>query len=1371
MEKKKRGVRALGAAIGAALVALAVAIFVIPGLTSGITNAQASVPQTITGTCYHECTNKGTNWGDGNKFNVYFYNVTINGKTYDVDSSIPHPGSCIDPGYDWPNDGEANYEGTWDAAQNAYKIKVFSEGASHGGVLGTDRCQNIGDFYWMPLGKIQIQKQSNNNTDATGSKDSDLGTYNFDGIKYTITDSDGSVVETLALNADGYACSGDLPLGDYKIEEIETNKWYTKTSGVVDVVTVEPGQTATSTPSDIPVKTKVQIFKSSDYQEMTGNNKMYSLAGAVYVVTDKTTGKTTEITTDENGAATTGDLLMGNYTVKEKIASPGFALDPNTYEISRDALVSGGVTKLGQTPNTTGLNAEKSQGDWTPKISKIDTQSKLPDAQGDATLAGAVYEIKYYDTTNANNANASTLKNTWYAVTDENGNADLSSVQVGKRTITTKINGTDYSFDYTSDALYSKDGGKTFFIPLGYVTIQEVLPSTGYGFDNGAFLTNKSSVGKVFGKMNTYVITGNRSTSETNMKKVNTDTSAESSIRGEIHLKKNEAGTNLSMPGIPFVIESVTTGEKHLAVTDDNGVIRTANEWNQHTNLTNGNDQYMQYDDENKVYKITDESKLDPNCGIYFTGYADGSNGAKNVRTVDNNGAFPYDTYKVTEVRCAANYGHDLVEKFITVQRVNREVPDDTWFDNVIKISTTALDGETNDHVGLIKGETIKLSDVVSYDGLTPGREYTMTGTIMDKATGKELLGTDGKPITASAKFTAEVDGAGDVIVPFEVPSSILEGKTIVVFEHLYEFGSDIAMHADINDDNQTIYYPAIHTTATDSVTELHEGSVVDEKVTVNDTVAYKGLKVGEEYKISGVLMDKSTGNELIGENGETFTAEKTFKAEETDGEIELSFEVPSSVIAGKTVVAFENAYKDDKLVAIHADIDDVDQTVHYPAIHTTATDGVTGDHEGLADDGKIVLNDEVAYENLTKGETYTVSGVLMDKSTGESIKDADGNEITSTTIFIAGEDNKKADSSADSGTDSKNDETDSTDKDDQTAKSYTVSFDTDGGTGATISDMKIVKDGVLTVPDGSTLVKDKKSCSTWYILVDKDTGKVSTTNTTSKYIKFGDELSFDDIAKLVPDGTSSLSLVAYYGDDQGNDEALDGDRVSGTVTVSFEFDASLVKGKQTVVFEDLNKGSKNFTVKTNIARHADINDEGQEVDYPELHTTATVDGAHSTKASNTIELVDTVTYTNLEPGKTYRVEGKLMNKADGGEIVDGTTNSTVTATAEFVPDSENGTTEVKFSFDGSKLANTDTVVFENLYKVGAGSNGDDAHVGKHEDLSDTNQTVHFDEADLASDIVETGDSAKAAYAVTGAALIALIAAGTVVAIRRVKNK
>ena len=258
------------------------------------------------------------------------------------------------------------------------------------------------------------------------------------------------------------------------------------------------------------------------------------------------------------------------------------------------------------------------------------------------------------------------------------------------------------------------------------------------------------------------------------------------------------------------------------------------------------------------------------------------------------------------------------------------------------KIGTTAtVDGQhTADPVG-----EITIVDVVEYTGLIPGETYTVSGVLMDKATGNTLL-VDGAEVTAEVEFTSE-SADGTVELTYTLDASTLAGTTIVVFETLYSDGVEIASHADINDEAQTVEItepekPTLGTTAT--VNGHHTADPTGE-ITIVDVVEYTGLTPDGTYTISGVLMDKATGEPLL-LDGAIITAEVEFTPESADGTVELTYTLDASLFAGTSIVVFETLYQDGVEIAAHADINDEAQTVTIEPrggllIQKTSEDGV----------------------------------------------------------------------------------------------------------------------------------------------------------------------------------------------------------------------------------------------------------------------------------------------------------------------------------------------------------------------------------------------------------------------------------------------
>lgn len=283
----------------------------------------------------------------------------------------------------------------------------------------------------------------------------------------------------------------------------------------------------------------------------------------------------------------------------------------------------------------------------------------------------------------------------------------------------------------------------------------------------------------------------------------------------------------------------------------------------------------------------------------------------------------PYGEYIIRELKPAEGYLPNEENYTVTISE-NKEIIEITIEnDKIPELGTTAtIDGKKE--VGAT--EVFTLEDVVEYKHLVPGKEYTVKGVLMDKATGKELL-IDGKKITSEATFIPD-EPTGEVIVSFEFDARYINEETnIVVFESLYSEDKELAVHADLEDvgQNVTVKIPKIGTKASiDGKKEF----TVNGDITIDDVVSYKHLTAGKEYTIKGVLMDKSTGKQFL-VDGKEVCSEVTFTPETADGEVTVSFTFDGSAITKDTeIVAFETLYRDGKEIAVHDDIDDKDQTV-----------------------------------------------------------------------------------------------------------------------------------------------------------------------------------------------------------------------------------------------------------------------------------------------------------------------------------------------------------------------------------------------------------------------------------------------------------
>lgn len=161
----------------------------------------------------------------------------------------------------------------------------------------------------------------------------------------------------------------------------------------------------------------------------------------------------------------------------------------------------------------------------------------------------------------------------------------------------------------------------------------------------------------------------------------------------------------------------------------------------------------------------------------------------------------PYGEYIVSELKPAEGYLPNEENYTVTISE-NKEIIEITVEnDKIPELGTTAtIDGKKE---FTVNGD-ITIDDVVSYKHLTAGKEYTIKGVLMDKSTGKQFL-VYGKEVCSEVTFTPET-ADGEVTVSFTFDGSVITKETeIVAFETLYHEGTEIAVHADIEDENQTV--------------------------------------------------------------------------------------------------------------------------------------------------------------------------------------------------------------------------------------------------------------------------------------------------------------------------------------------------------------------------------------------------------------------------------------------------------------------------------------------------------------------------------------------------------------------------------------
>lgn len=1196
----------------------------------------------------------------------------------------------------------------WTTAPASFKVYILSTGSA---------TQNILGYEYTPTGTVSLSKTSANTGITSGNS-----CYSLAGAVYGIYSDAGCTaqVTTLTTDAGGNAAAVSLNAGTYYYKELTAPAGYALDSSVQSFTVTDGQNTALSvsdTPTNDPVRISINKVDSETGDKVQGGASLenaeftvkyyagYYNAGNLPANATRTwvlkTMKTAsgkyiaalddsyKISGDEfykvsNGLAV---LPLGTISIEETKAPEGYNLDGAYLQVGGTGTKITGkyvaqITQNGNLASLKGGNTFKvsdkiKRGDF--KLTKIDTdnQNRMSDIPFRVTCKGT--------------GESHIIK------TDENGYFSSES-SWNAHSKNTNGGGAYDGLWFSSADGSAKVDDSVGAMPYGDYTLEELSCDNNRGkiLYNGEFSIRRDKVTVDIGTIENHseptpVITTQASDAKTQYQIIKP--SADTDIIDKVTITDTMAGRDYTITG---TLMDKDTGE---AV------------------MVNGN-------------PVT--------ASQTFT-----SDGTKKVLDMH----FNFDSSALggkTVVVCEKlTYGD-----YVAATEEDMENKDQTIY--FPEIHTTATDSETADHLTLADSRAV-ITDTVTYTNLLKGETYTLSGVLMDKETGKELL-VDGEPVTQEMAFTAG-RASGTKKLKFEFDTTGLAGKSFVVYETLTLEDVEVAEHKDINDEGQTIHIPAAQTTATDDSSKINV-SEAKKEVSVTDTVAYRNLVPGKEYTVRGTAVDKETGEPLTDADGNELVSTAKFTAASADGSVDVKFTFDGTAMAGRSVVFFENVYYTDKLIAVHADIDDEAQTIYVPAIATEALDEVTGIHLSNAGDD-VKVKDTVTYKNLIPGLTYRVAGTVMDKDTKKPLQNG-GKDITAEAVFtpetadgtvdveftfsakefagktmvlfeklylVKNADNADANPDDTSNKDKTPDDTQKASESENTQNktdntSNKVEVDNEDNTPADNSEVKEVliavhedyndENQTICVPQIKTTAKDAKSGTSMFY-AEKSAKIVDTVSYRNlvpgkKYKVVGTAVDKSNGAPVIANGNNVTAEAEFVAKE-----------ATGKVDVVFTFDASLLAGRTIVMFEDV------YYENNLIATHADITDEAQTLYVPKIGTTA-IDGErkdHNSTADSSVTIVDSVAYQNLVQGQTYRVTGKLMDKATGKALViDG---KEVTAVTEFTAAGTEGVVDVTFRFNGKGMTGKQLVVFEQLDVVTA----DGAYaIASHNDINDAAQTI-----------------------------------------------
>lgn len=747
--------------------------------------------------------------------------------------------------------------------------------------------------------------------------------------------------DILVCDENGFAETKDLPYGEYTVKQ--TKGWDGKELLAPFTVFVsEDGRVYRFLINNAPYEALIEIVKKD-----AETGKIIPAAGIGFKVRNTDTGEyivqhinyPTPVDIDTYYTDVSGKLMMpdklpyGNYEIIEQCTAYGYVLDSAPIAFKVDGSKTVVTVEKHNMPQKGIVNISKSGGVF---FSAVESDGVYSFVFADKGLAGAVYEITAAEDIITPDG---TLRYAKGAVvdtvtTDESGSAASKPLYLGKYTVR------ETKAPY---GMVLNDEAKS--VELTYAGETVKLTETSAEFYNERQKA-EVSLSKILGKDETFGIGNNGEilSVQFGLYAAEDLTAADGSViptDGLLEIANCDENGNIAFKtdipvGAKLFVKEIAT-DSHYILSDEKYPV-TFDYAGQDTALVeikaNGgeaikNDILYGSVKGLKVDRETEAVIAGAKFGLFRSGETEFTaenailtveSGEDGVFTFEN---IPYGDWLIKELQPADGYLANEEIYPVRIGENGQTIGITVVNDRIPEIKTNAaVDGEKE----ICATEVFTLTDTVSYSHLIPGKEYVLKGTLMDKNTGKAFT-ENGEAVTAETVFTPETPN-GTVTVSFTFDSRLIkENTSLVVFETLYKDGKELAVHADIEDEDQTVKVtvPEIGTKAT---VNGEKSATAKGDITIEDTVSCKNLTVGKEYTVKGILMDKATGKPFL-VNGKEVTSEVTFTAEKKDGEITVRFTFDGSAVTKQTdIVVFETLYRDGVEIAAHADIEDGGQTV-----------------------------------------------------------------------------------------------------------------------------------------------------------------------------------------------------------------------------------------------------------------------------------------------------------------------------------------------------------------------------------------------------------------------------------------------------------
>lgn len=625
--------------------------------------------------------------------------------------------------------------------------------------------------------------------------------------------------DILVCDEHGFAETKDLPYGEYTVRQIKG--WDGKELLAPFTVFVsEDGQVYRFLINNAPYEALIEIVKKD-----AETDKIIPAAGIGFKVRNTDTGEyivqhinyPTPTDIDIYYTDVTGKLMMpeklpyGNYEIIEQCTAYGYVLDSAPIAFKVDGVKTVVTVEKFNMPQKGIIRISKSGEIF---FSAVETDGVYSLVFADKNLAGATYEITAAEDIVTPDGTLRYAKGTVVdtVTTDENGAAESKALYLGKYTVSeTKapygmvLNGTPKTVEltYAGETVEVTETAAEFYnerqkAALSLAKILGRNVTFGIG-NNGEILSVQFGL---YAAEDLFAADGSFVPKDGLLEIVNCDENGNITFKTDIPV-----GAKLYVKEIATDSHYILSDEKYPVTFEYAGQDTALVEIKANGGEAIKNDILYGSVKGLKIDRETEKPIIGAKFGLFRSDETEFT--AENALLVAESGEdgiflfenVPYGNWLIKELQPADGYLANEEIYPVRISENGQTVGITVVNDRIPEIGTKAT--ANGEKTAAAEGD-ITIEDTVSYKHLIPGKAYTVKGILMDKATGKAFL-VDGKELTSEVTFTPE-ESCGEVTVRFTFDGNKITKQTdLVVFETLYRDGAELAAHADIEDDGQTV--------------------------------------------------------------------------------------------------------------------------------------------------------------------------------------------------------------------------------------------------------------------------------------------------------------------------------------------------------------------------------------------------------------------------------------------------------------------------------------------------------------------------------------------------------------------------------------